>query len=103
MTYCTQVTRMVVVQPHRPGPAPKHAWYRFEVMKHRDVLTHQDYLSKLKSKLHLANGHVQKGRHVRACAEASSFCALVYSLLIMRALRASFCGGGSLKKSTMMV
>jgi hypothetical protein len=25
MTYCTQITRMVVVQPHRPDPAPKHA------------------------------------------------------------------------------
>ena len=103
MTYCTQITRMVVVKPHRPDPAPKHAWYRFEVMKHRDVLKHQDYLHQLKSKLHVVSGRVRMGRHVHACAEASSFCALVHSLLIVRALRVSFSGGGSLKKSTMMV
>jgi hypothetical protein len=72
-------------------------------MKHRDVLKHQDYLYQLKSKLHVVSGRVQMGRHVRASAEASSFCALVYSLLIMRALHASFYGGGSPKKSTMMV
>jgi hypothetical protein len=72
-------------------------------MKHRDVLKHQDYSYQLKSKLHVVSGRVQMGRHVRACAEASSFCALVYSLLIRRALRGSFCGEGSLKKSTMMV
>ena len=72
-------------------------------MKHRDVLKHQDYLYQLKSKLHVVSGHVQMGRYVHACAEESSFCGLVYSLLTMRALRASFCGGGSLKKFTMMV
>jgi hypothetical protein len=72
-------------------------------MKHRDVLKHQDYLYQLKLKLHVVSGRVQMGRHVRAYAEASSFCALVCSLLIMRPLRASFCGGGNLKKSTMMV
>src|SRR5258708_15994908 len=63
-------------------------------MKHRDVLKHQNYSYPLKPSLHVVSGRVQTGRHVCACAEASSFYALVYNLSIKRDLRVSSCGGG---------
>jgi hypothetical protein len=49
------------------------------------------------------NGRVQTARSVHACVKANSSCALVYSLVIRMAPRASYCGADNAKKSIRMV